>query len=525
MPERKKRALLGGLYLRNLGPILFGALIVGLMNILTPLGFIQAQREYLLHEGGWQMFFLIHPSILLFVGILQRLIQRPVTKSLGTIIVKGKDPDEPDIRIAKKRLLNLPYLLAGISLSIWLIMPGLVVLYFRLYTFLPINAVFLLYFRAFMIGILTSVISFFWIESYLRDKVYLYFFPEGRLADTKGAIRVSFSRRFRVLFGGGTINPMIILVGTLFFTMRNVAVDAISAQELAREVLIFVSFICIVYLIISYRLNNLVSRSIVYPINEMMSAFERIKRGDFTKRIRVVSNDELGVLGDTGNEMIEGLIERDRIRDTFGKYVAPEVRDHILAGRIPFDGNRATVTLLFSDLRNFTPYVEQNDPEEVIMSMRAYFTVMERAIKANRGIVLQYVGDEIEAVFGVPIRYDDHADQAVLAALEMQESLKKLNRARVREGKEPFRHGIGIHTGEVLVGNVGSEDRLSYSMIGDTVNLTSRIESLTKEVGADILIGRQTVLELQSNFRLEEKGTFSVKGVSKAVNVYGLPGK
>jgi class 3 adenylate cyclase len=256
----------------------------------------------------------------------------------------------------------------------------------------------------------------------------------------------------------------------------------------------------------------------------MLRVVEKVKNGDFTQRVKVLSNDEIGTLGDAGNNMIAGLAEREQIRDTFGKYVTPQIRDEILSGRIPLHGERQIATLLFSDLRDFTSYVEASDPEEVIKSMREYFTAMQAAIRNYDGLVLQYVGDEIEAVFGVPLRIGDHADRAVHAALEMRENLEALNKKRALLGKPPFRHGIGIHTGPVLAGNTGSEDRLSYALIGDTVNLASRIGDLTKPMQWDILISHETNRHLTSPFEMRKENPQNVKGFSKPITVYKVLG-
>ena len=291
-------------------------------------------------------------------------------------------------------------------------------------------------------------------------------------------------------------------------------------EDLVRDIFLFALILCVIFVTVALRLNSLVQKSIQYPIGEMLRIVEKVKSGDFTQRIRVLSNDEIGVLGDAGNAMIAGLAERERIRDTFGKYVTPEIRDEILAGRIPLDGERRLATLLFSDLRGFTRYVEENVPEEVIKSMGAYFTAMQKAIRMHQGLVLQYVGDEIEAVFGVPLGYADHADKAFLAALEMRKRLEELNSRRKKEGKAPFRQGIGIHTGIVLAGNTGSQDRLSYALIGDTVNLASRIEQLTKAFGCDILVGEETVKRLGLSFQMKAETPQKVKGYSRPLTVY-----
>ena len=152
--------------------------------------------------------------------------------------------------------------------------------------------------------------------------------------------------------------------------------------------------------------------------------------------------------------------------------------------------------------------------------MRAYFTAMQKAIRMHDGLVLQYVGDEIEAVFGVPLKQEDHEDKAIFAALEMRKNLEELNRRRMEEGKAPFSHGIGIHTGMVLAGNTGSEDRLSYALIGDTVNLASRIEQLTKLFDCDILVSEETGKGLENSFEMKKEEPQMVRGYSKPVSVY-----
>ena len=226
------------------------------------------------------------------------------------------------------------------------------------------------------------------------------------------------------------------------------------------------------------------------------------------------------MLGDAGNEMIAGLREREKIRNAFGRYVTPEIRDEIMAGRIPLNGERREATVLFADLRDFTPFVENTPPEEVIASMRAYFTAMHRAIRKHRGLVLQFVGDEIEAVFGVPVPFADHADAAVQAALAMRLELERLNQERTGRGKSPFAHGIGIHSGNVLAGNTGSEEQSAYALIGETVNVASRIQELTKSLDWDILASEETVTRLSGGYPCDPEPPRRVQGYSKSIVVF-----
>ena len=212
------------------------------------------------------------------------------------------------------------------------------------------------------------------------------------------------------------------------------------------------------------------------------------------------------------------------VTDLFGKYVTPEIRDLILAGRIPLNGARTEATVLIADLCEFTPYVEASEPEEVVMSLREYFTTMQSAVRRHQGLVLQYVGDEIEVAFGAPVPCDDHADKAVLAALEMNAHLGQLNRNRIREGKQPFRHRIGIHTGQVLAANTGSEDQPSYALIGDTVNVAARLQELNKTYGTDIIISASTKEHMRSDVRTQKLDTATLKGISRPIETYTLDG-
>lgn len=245
----------------------------------------------------------------------------------------------------------------------------------------------------------------------------------------------------------------------------------------------------------------------------------------YRENLEELVESRTSALKHSNEQLRREIAERERAEGqlrTFGKYVTPEIKDKILDGSIPLNGERVEATVLFSDLRNFAGYVEETDPEEVIRSMRAYFTTMQRAIRRHHGLVLQYAGDQIEAAFGVPLPYEGHAVKAVQAALEMRKSLEELNRGRVKEGKMPFRHGIGIHTGDLLAGNTGSEDQLSYALIGDTVNLTSRLQDLTKGFGTDIIISATTRTRVDDSFQLKKLPAKKVKGKGRSVEIFAV---
>jgi adenylate cyclase len=245
-----------------------------------------------------------------------------------------------------------------------------------------------------------------------------------------------------------------------------------------------------------------------------------VERGRLDGRAPVVSTDEIGAVAEGFNRMLHGLREREMVKETFGKYVTPEIRDEILAGRIRGEGEMKEVTILFADIRDFTPWVEATAPRQVVQDLNEYFTEMAEAIRAQHGLVLQFIGDEIEAVFGAPIASADHAAMAVRAALDMRRRLRAWNARREAAGKPPLRHGIGIHTGTVLAGNIGGAERLSYALVGDPVNLASRIQGLTKDFKADILISEATRARLDGGVPVEELPAVRVKGRTEEVNVY-----
>lgn len=514
-------ASLQGLYWRNLVPIPLSFLIVLSLNVFTPLGFFDEMRTILVVKGGWIAVASLIVLVLTLGGFIQYLFQRSIAEALKKVGIGSAIAPGTRER-AQRRLLNLPFILGFLNLSLLTVLPASMLVGFCYFAGLNHRTAFFLFFRLVVVALISTIFSFFWVEAFLRRVIVPRLFPLGKLAAVPGTMKTSIGVRIRILYIAGTIVPMAVLLGTLLLGLWSPKIHEVSALEFGRQILFFSLVLFGIFIVVAERLNSLVVKSVSGIIDEMLTVMASVRVGDFSKNIKVVSNDELGILGDGGNEMIAGLSEREKIRDTFGKYVTPEIRDEILAGRIPLTGIRTEATLLFCDLRNFTPFVEENDPEEVIMSMRAYFTAMQRAISNNNGLVLQYVGDEIEAVFGVPMSYKDHADKAVLAALEMRTSLEELNEQRRQHGKAPFKNGIGIHTGGVLAGNTGSDDRLSYALIGSTVNVASRIQGLTKEFGCDLLISEETRQRLKTSFPLEIQGTQLVKGYSRPITLYSI---
>lgn len=220
------------------------------------------------------------------------------------------------------------------------------------------------------------------------------------------------------------------------------------------------------------------------------------------------------MLARNGVESFFNLREKRRLRESFGRYVSPPVLDEILAGHIKagLGGARREVCVLFSDIRGFTRRSEGQAPEAVIAFLNRYFTEMVAAIHAHGGTLDKFIGDGIMAFFGAPALRTNAAQDAFACACEMLTRLDRLNETLAAEGIEPIHIGIGLHRGEVLVGHIGSETRHEYSAIGDPVNVASRLESLTKEVGYPIVVSHEVAEKLASRDRLVELGAHAIKG-------------
>ncbi len=511
------------LYLRNISANLLGFAIILLLIVFTPPAFARIREIEQISAGGWEFLLLIFPFLLGIIAFFQYYFQCPVC----SILIAKKNAQQCERysqEKIQKRTLNLPLNLAMVNMAIYLVAPMVIILVFWFLDLpvLDLRGTRLLFFRTVMIGLTTSCLSFFIVESYSRRVLIPMVFPAGNLSTIPGAIRINALRRIRLFYLAGALTPMIILVVTLFFVIQEVTKNPNIPNQPAVDIFWFTLVLCTIFVIIGFRLNVLVGRSIAQPLESMLQVVEKVEKGDFTQQIKNVANDEIGVLAEAGNRMIKGLAERERVRELFGRYVTPEIRDKILSGQIPLDGERKIASMLFCDLRDFSSYVEENSPEEVILSMREYFTAMEEAIRKNKGLILQYVGDEIEAVFGVPLEMEDHADKALNAALEMKRQLVHLNRNRQAKGKPAFKQGIGICSGPVLAGNTGSKNQPSYALIGDTVNKASRLQELTKELDAEILISSETRDLLQQAYNLQEKGPCFIKGHVKPIMVYEL---
>lgn len=278
-----------------------------------------------------------------------------------------------------------------------------------------------------------------------------------------------------------------------------------------------------------------VGRVLRGPLARVIRGTEAIAEGRFGTRVALERDDEFGVLGHHFDEMASGLEEREHIRDTFGRYMSKDVAKKLLAdrGQVVVAGEERLVTVLFSDLRGYTTLSEDLPPSEVLSLMNDYLEAMNPAINDHLGCVIEYLGDGILAVFGAPEEVPSHAEQAVKCALAMRERLAELNarwdasgvsKVWKARGIEHLTSRIGIHTGRVVAGSLGSRERMKYAILGDAVNLAARLEGLNSLLGTDILVSEEVLARLPPELasRFTAHGEQMVKGRAHPVRVHSL---
>jgi len=334
------------LYIRNVGANLLGFLIIVLLNIFTPLEFFKIQKAFLL-AGGWVVILSFYPLVICIGITLQYIVQRPITEMINRMR-QGLKIEAALEEKARRRILNLPVIIGLVNFAMWIGLTALLGTFFTIFRDAPLRIGFFVNFRGFMVGYISAIISFYLVEAYSRRRLIRILFPEGKLATIAGTVKFSILRRIQMLYGVGTLAPMLILVGTLAFILWEMEGSDISAAEFGREFLIFSIVLGVVFVFVGARLNVLSGKSIIQPIIDMMVLVRRVRKGHFKQKVRVVSNDELGVLGDGFNEMTEGLIERDQIRQSL--YLAKEVQQTLLPRKSPeVEGLDIAATIVYCD--------------------------------------------------------------------------------------------------------------------------------------------------------------------------------
>ncbi len=264
---------------------------------------------------------------------------------------------------------------------------------------------------------------------------------------------------------------------------------------------------------VSLVLTLLIAGSILRPINDIEEGIEAVRGGRFGVTVPVTTPDEIGNLSAAFNQMSQGLAERERIRAAFGTYLDRDVAEHILESGPGVEGAEVDVSLLFCDVREFTAFAAQAEATDVVARLNQLFEAVIPIIASHGGHVNKFIGDGLLAVFGAPEPHADHAERAVRCAVAMAQ--------RVNHGdREAFSLGIGVNSGMVIAGSIGGAGRLDYSVIGDAVNVASRVEAATRDLQDEVLITEETRSRLGDSIDLSSRGLVSLRGKPEPVRVW-----
>jgi adenylate cyclase len=304
---------------------------------------------------------------------------------------------------------------------------------------------------------------------------------------------------------------------------RSLTAELAPARELERIVLLISAAALLGATGVAFAIARGVSR----PLQTLAHHTKLVATGDYTQRIDLPRADELGQLATAFNQMTAGLAERDRVRNLLGMVVSPEIATQLLQSDLKLGGEEREVTILFCDLRDFTSFSEKMAPAEVLTLLNRYLDRMSAIIERHGGVIDKFIGDAIMALFGAPVAVPDAPARAVAAARDMARALESLNAELRSEGKPPLLFGIGINTATVVAGNMGSKTRLNYTVIGDGVNLASRLEGLTKDpaYATPIIASEATLAAISPRPFARELGEVKVKGKAEAVKIFALTPK
>jgi len=285
--------------------------------------------------------------------------------------------------------------------------------------------------------------------------------------------------------------------------------------------------ILITGLIVLALMGTFIAQNISLPAINLVKATKKIEDGNYQVDLDVGSRDELGILTMGFKNMVRGLQQRDEIRDVFGRMVSEDVAKVVLEKTLQTEGELFEAAVLFADIQGFTSFSEQNHPTTVISLLNDFFEIINSATQKHGGLINHFKGDSALIIFGVPIArpVQECITQAVLCSIDIRREIALYNADRVKNDTQPVRFGIGVDSGNIVGGRLGSKDRFEYSVIGDAVNVAARVQAIARDYPANPLMITSSCVEVlsgDSNFRFDKIRDFDVKGKSQPITVYHI---
>ena len=410
--------------------------------------------------------------------------------------------NKPPLPGIERRIINLPLLLFALSWAVSIQRYFMsVASYAHAYGPVPDKMKLVFAVSSLLMGAFVSYLNLEITGAYIRRYIARPFFSETDPYGPKRGFAINLSLRYALMLFSLAAVPLALCVYIPAYANFDIFMTVVAKAKLQGKAMIFdydviralapllVMAVLVAMMLVFQAVSLMFYRwNVQVPLSALVRRMKAVAAGDFDCKSSVYYADELGQLKGHFNMMLDGLVERDHIKDTFGRYVSMEIAEKIMkSGKVNLAGEEIQATVLFSDIRGFTPLSEKMPAPELIKFLKDYFSHITAPIAENRGVINKFIGDAVMAIFSPVFGVEDHKEAALRAALGMREALKKFN----AQGKHPeVNFGVGIHSGGLVAGNVGTEARLEYTVLGDTVNVASRIETQTKAAGTQILISQ-----------------------------------
>jgi adenylate cyclase len=428
-------------------------------------------------------------------------------------LMRGENIPIDELDTVRRRVVHLPWYGAAISGSAWFL--GAVV--FLISLSLTGRAMIAQIFWHFPIsfgvsGFIAMTQSFFLIEWASQWGLYSLFFHDARPDRLEGIHPISLRMRGFMWAVSASICP----IGSLLLLLFAPPSPGTNPQSFG----VFVAIIGVIFALFSALL---IGRSVAKPVDELRTAAQEVTQGNLDVHVPLRRADEFGALIGEFNRMVTELREKERLRQTFGAHVGRKAAEEILSRDPGLGGSEQEITVMFVDIRSFTARSAHLSPTKAVGLLNEFLREMVDAVEGeNAGMINKFLGDGFMALFGIGKNDRNHADNALAAAQSIQRTLEQLNQQRSARGEDPIQIGIGINTGPAIVGSIGSPERMEFTVIGNTVNVASRIEALNKTLSTSLLISRSTRDALRNSAELRALPPQPVKGVDELVEVFTL---
>jgi adenylate cyclase len=434
-----------------------------------------------------------------------------IVRSISKIWKSG-DPTSDRWKKATRRMINLPWIAIGVSGATWFLSipvlllavhsaPGILDSQVNLH--LPVSIV--------IAALISLALGFFIVEILTQKLLYPLFLDGEGTSDISGTFQITLKRRGMIWAVSAVACPILSLMLLFVVSEFNTKHDVWFPLSVGAVGIAF-GFVSV----------WLLAKIVIEPVEALRRSARHVGEGNLDTRINLLRTDEFGTLIHQFNSMVGGLKEKRHVEEVLGRNVGLEVARHLLQQGEELMGTEKHITVFFTDIRNFTPRCASSAPRDVVKMLNIFFDVMVPEIEARNGIVNQFAGDGFMAIFGAITKESGHENDAVAAGCAMIGALSRVNAELADEELEPIQIGVGINSGPAVIGSVGTSGRTSYTAVGDTVNVSARIESLTKETGFPLLLSASTYDALTSKPDAVRLEPMAIKGKTQPIDVYGI---